>query len=320
MAEEEFEKRSDEKLGEYLVRIREARGLSREDLAKATSVSIKYLEYIESGDWKQFSVEAYLRSYVNSVATKLGLDAKQVLVYLSAEIGSNYSHEFDALEPERNFVNVEKNGKSGSKAKLVVIVIILIAILAALGVLLKMSEIEALTSRVMEPAEKVAVEDSAETVESVAVPEGAEAVAPDTTAAVDEDAVRRAVDSVAAAKDLPASATIFLSSDSKETAEPAAEKKKFGPTKIELIANGKDSSWVGIKRSASSDNYSKQGKLNQAGNRIAYTTKDTMFVLIGNPNAVGEFKINDAAAKLPANNSGRALRFRVIGGKVLGGF
>jgi len=318
---EELEKRSDEKLGSYLARVREERKLTLEELARTSGVNIHYIESIEASDWKAFSIEAYLRSYVNSVSTRLGLDSKEVLDCLSKEIGSNYAHEFDALEPHRDFVAAPKKEAPKSKAKLIVIVVLLILILGALAAVLKLSDVQvSLNTEVKEQTENIVADES---LESAPGPEGAEAVAPDTTSAATEDeAVRRAVDSVAAAKDLPASATIFISSDSKkkEEAEAAEVKKVTGPSKIELVANGKDSTWLGVKKSASSDYYNKQGKFSKAGDRLSYSAKDTLYVLIGNPAAIAEMKINDVATKLPTGAAGRALRFRVINGKVLGGF
>ena len=313
---EEFEKNSDEKLGSYLARVREARNMTLEELARTSGVNINYIKSIEASDWKAFNIEAYLRSYVNSVSVRLGLDSKVILDYLSKEIGSNYAHEFDAVEQQHDFIAPRKESPK-SKAKLVIIVVLLILILGALAFVLKLSDVQKMiASDSSVQTESVVAEES---LVSAPVPEGAEAVAPDTTSAADEDAVRRAVDSVAAAKDLPASATIFISSDSKEKAE-AEVKKPAGPTKLELIANGKDSTWLGIKKSASSEYYNKQGKFSKVGDRLSYTAKDTMYVLIGNPAAIAEMKINDVSAKLPAGAAGRALRFRVVGGKILGGF
>lgn len=315
---EELEKRSDEKLGDYLVRVRETRGMSREELAQKSGLNVKYLEQIEASDWKKFAVEAYLRSYVNSVSVKLGLDPKQVLVYLSSEIGSNYAHEFDAVEPERDFVSISKD-QPKSKAKLIIVVLILVVILAALAYVLKLSEGGAAPENASVVSEKVEVEES---LESAPEPEGAEAVEPDTTTAAEEEAVRRAVDSVAAAKDLPASATIFISSDSKDAKEKTEKKETVKPgfSKIEIFANGKDSTWLGIKKSASASNYSKQAKFAKEGDKVSYSARDTLFVLVGNPAAVGSIKVNDGEAKLPTGSAGRALRFRVVNGKILNGF
>lgn len=322
---EDLEKRSDEKLGDYLVRIRESRGMSQEELASKCGVNLRYLESIEKGEWKKFAVEAYLRSYLNSISLKLKLDPKQVLSILSSEIGSNYSHEFDAVDAECNFVGVGKETPK-SKTKFIVVLILLIVILAALAFVLKLSDVEKLQNLVASPAQEpqpVAVEEVVQSAPEE--PEGAEVVPLDTVIAVAEEEARRTTDSVAAAKDLPASATIFISSDSKkenaDTAKVAkAEPVKLHQSKLELLANGKDSTWIGIKKSAASDNYVKQGKLAKEGSLLNYATRDTMFVLIGNPAAVGEMKINGTAVKLPANTAGRSLRFRVVNGKVLTGF
>ena len=49
------DKRPDERLGAYLARVREAKGLTVEELATVTKLTVKNITLIESGDWKAFS-------------------------------------------------------------------------------------------------------------------------------------------------------------------------------------------------------------------------------------------------------------------------
>lgn len=55
------EKRPEERLGEYIARVRESRGMSVEELSAATKVAVSYVKSIEAGDWKAFPVAAYVR-------------------------------------------------------------------------------------------------------------------------------------------------------------------------------------------------------------------------------------------------------------------
>ena len=75
------DKRPDERLGSYLTRAREAKGMTVEQLATVTKLTVKTITLIESGDWKAFPVEAYLRGYLNSICEKLGLESRRIVDY-----------------------------------------------------------------------------------------------------------------------------------------------------------------------------------------------------------------------------------------------
>ena len=62
------EKSPDEKLGAFIARVREERGMSVEELSAATKVSVAYIKSIEAGDWKAFPVAAYVRGYLHSIS------------------------------------------------------------------------------------------------------------------------------------------------------------------------------------------------------------------------------------------------------------
>ena len=100
---EQMEKLPEEHLGEFLIRCREAKGLSREELSEDTHVAISYLEWMESGQWKNFPVEAYVRSYLNSVSVRLSLDPKKVLEWYSKESGSAFPERKPSLFPCKRF-------------------------------------------------------------------------------------------------------------------------------------------------------------------------------------------------------------------------
>ena len=85
------EKNPNERLGDFLTRVRESQGLSIEDLSERTKISLKMLRFIEASDWKSLPVEAYVRSYLNSISVKLGLDPRAVLKVYSDEVGSNFA-------------------------------------------------------------------------------------------------------------------------------------------------------------------------------------------------------------------------------------
>ena len=127
------EKNPNERLGDFLVRVRESQGLSIEDLAERTKISLKMLRFIEASDWKSLPVEAYVRSYLNSISVKLGLDPKAVLKIYSDEVGSNFA--LRDSEPIQHIAPItEEESKPRSKA--VPIAIVIIAILLWSGSIL----------------------------------------------------------------------------------------------------------------------------------------------------------------------------------------
>lgn len=84
--EKNFEdKRPDETLGAFLLRVRESRNLTVEQLASATRLSKVNLLAIEKSDWKALPGDAYARSYLNTICRNYGLDTKAVLDIYEAE-------------------------------------------------------------------------------------------------------------------------------------------------------------------------------------------------------------------------------------------
>lgn len=119
------EKNPNERLGDFLARVRESQGLTIEDLSERTKISVKMLHFIESSDWKSLPVEAYVRSYLNSVSSKLGLDTKAILKMYAEEVGSSY--EVREAEPIKNIAPMtEEEKKPRSKAVPIAIVVILV--------------------------------------------------------------------------------------------------------------------------------------------------------------------------------------------------
>jgi len=114
---------ADEKIGDYLRRVREARGLNLEHLAKSIRLSKNIVEAIEENRWNEFRTEAYLRSYIISICEKLLLDKNAVILKFSAEINSR----FGVAQALINDPNQEKDS-SGSAVKIAVIVVLILAV------------------------------------------------------------------------------------------------------------------------------------------------------------------------------------------------
>lgn len=313
------DKNADERLGEYIARIRKERGMTLEDLSAVTKVTVPFLRSIEAGDWKAFPVEAYVRGYLNSICVKLNMDPKKVQAWYAADNGGPSKNPFEDVSSHEKIAPIaEGEIKKRSKAVPIVIVVIGLAFLVA-SRFLNLGDSE--TAKPEQPAEKaVAVADSTEQGE---IPEGAIQIGKEPAPAKKDSAKtgsvsQAVVDEAIRKSDLPASATIFISSDSKKdtVATPAAA-PTTNKTTFELIGSGDAESWIGIKRRDKADRFLKEGNISKSGMKMSYSTEDTISVTIGEPRAIAKMLLNGVETPLPQVRYGHVTRFRVYGGQIV---
>lgn len=323
------DKKDEESLGAYFVRVREAHSLTVEEFAAKMKISVQHIKAIENSDWKAFPVEAYLRSYLNSICTKFGLDSKKVMGWYTAESGSRYADvSLDTTMTSTISPIAEENTKKHSKVIPIVIVLLGLGFLAATHFMDQLSQSDESGNA---PKSESAVVDDTTNVTPSEIPEGAEAVPADSVRAevarVKKDSAARAgavsqavVDEAIKKSDLPASATIFISSTSKKDEKAPAAAPAAGAqadTRLELIGSGVTRTWVGLKRHDSDDAFLKESNISNAGTRMVYNTKDTILVIIGEPRAVAKMMLNGVETALPEMQYGHVTRFRVFGGKII---
>ena len=306
------EKNPNERLGDFLARVRESQGLTIDDLSERTKISVKMLHFIESSDWKSLPVEAYVRSYLNSVSSKLGLDAKAVLKMYAEEVGSSY--EIREAEPIKNIAPMtEDEKKPRSKAVPIAIVAILVLLIVGLHFVTRDN---ATSDAKANPPAAVAADDSSEVNQDM--PEGAIKVPVDSIKDEKNETVTQAeVDkAVKKAENLPASATIFISSTSKKdtVTGPVSDN---GRTRIELVGSGEMRSWVGIKRDEDDDEFVKEANIATVDNKLVYTASGTLYMVIGEPRAISKMYLNGVETPVPVPKFGRVARFSVYDGRVL---
>ena len=322
--------RPEEKLGQFIARVREGRKMTVEELADSIKLGVSYIKAIEAGDWRTFPVAAYVRGYLRSISHVLNLNADQVLKAYNAESGAPVETDFNDVSAGRKLAPLKEGEiKKKSMAVPVVLVLLVLAFLVASHFL----DLESLAqqSNEQQPAEKlpVAVEDSM----TQEIPDGAEAVPADSMAAVDTAAKdssanqvvanttvsQAVVDSAIKKSDLPASATIFISSDSKKDTAKAAvpTTPKTSKTNFVLIGSGESLSWVGLTRREDADSFLKEANISRAGVRMVYNTNDTLCVTIGDPTAIAKMLLNGVETPLPEMKFGRVTRFRVYGGVIV---
>ena len=307
------EKNPNERLGDFLARVRESQGLSIEDLSERTKISVKMLHYIEASDWKSLPVDAYVRSYLNSVSSKLGLDTKAILKMYAEEVGSSY--EVREAEPIKNIAPMTDEEKK-PRSKAVPIAIVAILVLLVVGLHFVTREKVASEANANLPA-VVAAEDSSEVNQDM--PEGAIKVPVDSIKDEKNETVTQAeVDkAVKKAENLPASATIFISSTSKKDTTITGPVSDNGRTRIELVGSGEMRSWIGIKRDEDDDEFVKEANIATVDNKLVYTASGTLYIVIGEPRAIGKMYLNGVETPVPVPKFGRVARFSVYDGRVL---
>lgn len=79
-------------IGDKLRSAREAKGLSIEDIEKATKIQGRYLTAIEQNEFDKLPGDFYVRAFIRQYAQIVGLDGKQLL--------SEYHNEIPQAEPE----------------------------------------------------------------------------------------------------------------------------------------------------------------------------------------------------------------------------
>jgi len=322
------EKSPDEKLGAFIARVREERGMSVEELSAATKVSVAYIKSIEAGDWKAFPVAAYVRGYLHSISNKLNLNQQQVLKAYVAESGAPVDNDFEDVSNDQKLAPLNEGE---SKKKNLVVPVVLVLLVLAFLVASHFLDLESLTTKQaseQQPSENVpaAVEDSM----TQEIPDGAEAVPADSvvsdSVAKDSSANRfdvnatvsqAVVDEAVKKSDLPASATIFISSDSKKDSVAVEEAPKTKKTNFLLVGSGEALSWVGLKRHEDSNSFLKEANISKAGVKMVYNTNDTLCVTIGEPKAIAKMYLNGVETPLPEMKFGRVTRFRVFGGRIV---
>jgi cytoskeletal protein RodZ len=325
------EKRPDEKLGEFIARVREARGMSIEELSEATKLSVTQIKSIEASDWKAFPVAAYVRGYLRSIGNKLNLDVQQALKAYNSECGVPLKNDFEDVSGGKTISPLkEGETKKKSMAVPVVLVLLVLAFLVASHFL----DLESLALKQMQeslPDENVPVAEEATMTQEI--PDGAEVVPADSMQAdstvqdsaadrfaVDATVSQAVVDEAMKKSDLPASATIFISSDSKKEAaadEEDSAEPKTRKTNFMLIGSGEALSWVGLKRREDSNSFLKEANISRAGVKMVYNTNDTLCVTIGEPKAISKMLLNGKETPLPEMKFGRVTRFRVFGGRIV---
>ena len=102
MSEESTEnKPKAESVGQIIVKAREARGMEREDLARAVHLGVDFLAAIEEGRWQDLPGDTYARSYIISLCSELGLQKSEMLEKYASDAHRDRIDSLAGAEPFR---------------------------------------------------------------------------------------------------------------------------------------------------------------------------------------------------------------------------
>ncbi len=102
-----------ETVGQKLRQVREAKGLTIKDIENETSIRALYIKAIEDDDYTVVPGEVYLKGFIRSYASYLGLDA-QVLIemYRAATAAETVLPESESKKDEQAFSAVQQRDSS----------------------------------------------------------------------------------------------------------------------------------------------------------------------------------------------------------------
>jgi cytoskeletal protein RodZ len=88
-------------VGDLLKSEREAKKISLSDVSNGTKVSEKYLDWLEKGDYEKFPQGPYLRGYISSYASFIGIDKEDALKrYEASQLNRMKSEEIESEIPK----------------------------------------------------------------------------------------------------------------------------------------------------------------------------------------------------------------------------
>ncbi len=112
--------------GRYLLRERELRGLSLEDVVRVTRLTTAVIEAVESGDPARMPPRGYLVGYLRSYAGAVGLDPDDVVLRYQEAAG---------LEDPEPATSRPPAPSSGPRRRLLLVVVgVALAVAVALGI------------------------------------------------------------------------------------------------------------------------------------------------------------------------------------------
>lgn len=116
-------------LGSYLRESRERRGLSVEEIARATRVAGQYLEAIEADDFRALPAPVFAKGFIRAYCQTLGLDADEVLTRYREQTGEP-THRPDRAVMRELDLRAESRSRGTVLVSFVLLVVLGLALFA----------------------------------------------------------------------------------------------------------------------------------------------------------------------------------------------
>ena len=118
-------------IGEKLRLEREARGIALRDISEQTRISMRYLEAIETNDYRRLPGGIFNRSFIRAYAKFIGYDEEQAIEEYSRTLREHGESPDDSTKPFRSQVYTDDAAvQSRSPMKTLLLAIIILALLS----------------------------------------------------------------------------------------------------------------------------------------------------------------------------------------------
>jgi cytoskeletal protein RodZ len=119
-------------IGEKLRLARETRGIALRDISEETRISMRYLEAIETDDYRRLPGGIFNRSFIRAYAKQIGYDEQQALDEYSAMMHERgESTDEVAGKKHRSLVYTDDGSQSRSPLMTILLAVIILAVLSA---------------------------------------------------------------------------------------------------------------------------------------------------------------------------------------------
>ncbi len=118
-------------IGEKLRLARETRGIALRDISEHTRISMRYLEAIETDDYRRLPGGIFNRSFIRAYAKFVGYDEQEAIEEYSRALRQQGDHEDDVPKAHRSMVYTDDSeGPNRSPMRTLLLAILILAILS----------------------------------------------------------------------------------------------------------------------------------------------------------------------------------------------
>jgi cytoskeletal protein RodZ len=120
-----------ESIGEKLRLARETRGIALRDISDQTRISMRYLEAIESDDYRRLPGGIFNRSFIRAYAKSIGYNEQQAIEEYSRTMRERGEPDEDSAKPYKSLVYTDDFGSHNRSALMTLLLaLVILAVLS----------------------------------------------------------------------------------------------------------------------------------------------------------------------------------------------